>query len=71
MTKYEATVISAYTGIAMTSFGNIHEYAEKKLGRPIFTHEFADETVWKVLNEKCKGDFLEICRAVENTNDPV
>lgn len=66
MTKYEATVISAYTGIAMTSFGDIHEYAEKKLGRPIFIHEFADEAVWTDLNGKCKGDFLQICHAVEN-----
>lgn len=66
MTKYEATVISAYTGIAMTNFANIHEYAEKKLGRPIFTHEFASEHLWKELKEKCKEDFLAICKTADN-----
>ena len=41
MTKYEAIVISAYTGFLMCDFNDMHEYIEKKLGRPIYTHELA------------------------------
>lgn len=31
MTKYEAIVVSAYTGFLMCDFGDMHEYIEKKL----------------------------------------
>ena len=45
MTKHEAIVVSAYTGFLMCDFGDVHEYIEKKLGRPIWTHEFALDLV--------------------------
>jgi len=60
MTKHEAIVAGAYTGILFpgTEFSDIHEYVEIKLGRPVFTHEFAifrDE-----IKEATKSDFLSI-----------
>ena len=57
MTKYEAIVVSA--------FGDVHEYIEKKLGRPIWTHEFAFDLVQKEIHEKVKPDFLKICEEVQ------
>ncbi len=55
-----AVILSAYTGIAMAPFGDIHGYAERMLGRAILTHEFADERTWDALREACKDDFLAV-----------
>lgn len=41
--------LTAETGIGCTHFGKFHEFAEKTLGRPIFTHEFAEESTWLAL----------------------
>jgi hypothetical protein len=65
MTKHEAIVVSAYTGFLMCDFGDVHEYVEKKLGRPIWTHEFADKSIWEEIREKIKPDFLKICEEVQ------
>lgn len=64
MTKQEAIVVSAYTGILMCDFGDMHEYIEKVMGRPIWTHEFADYKLWDQIKEKVKPDFLRICAEV-------
>ncbi len=58
MTKFEAAVVSAYTGFLCGKFEWMHEYAEKILKRPIFTHEFADKRVALELKEKSKPDFI-------------
>lgn len=62
MTKQEKIVVSAYTGILMCDFSDLHEYIEKKLGRPVWTHEMASEEVQKEIRQKTKDDFLEICK---------
>lgn len=63
MTKEEKLIVSAYTGILMCDFSDLHEYIEKLLGRPVFTHELADKEVWKEIKNKCKPDFLNLCRS--------
>lgn len=65
MTKHEAIVVSAYTGYCMCNFSDVHEYIEKKLGRPVWTHEFADKSIWEEIREKTKPDFLKICAEVQ------
>jgi hypothetical protein len=40
LTLEQAVVISAYTGYMLCPFSAIHEEVEKRLGRPVFTHEF-------------------------------
>lgn len=67
MTKQEATVIETYTGIVMLTGDNrkyAYEYAEKLLGFPIWTHEFA--VYADKLKELSKPDFIEICRNLED-----
>lgn len=65
MTKQEKVIVSAYTGKLMCDFGDAHEYIEKKLGRPVYTHELADKNIWKEIEEKSKEDFLDICKQEE------
>lgn len=61
MTKEEKIIVSAYTGVLMCNFSDMHEYIEKKLGRPVWTHELADEKVWDEIHAATKADFLELC----------
>ena len=62
MTKQEKIVVSAYTGVLMCDFNDLHKYIEDKLGRPVWTHELASETVFSEIKEKSKADFLAICQ---------
>ena len=60
LTKEQAAIIGAYTGIALGPFSDIHEYAERILGRPIWTHEFASKTVIAELRGASKADLLSL-----------
>ena len=44
MTKQEKIVVSAYTGVLMCDFKDVHKYIEEKMGRPVFTHELGFES---------------------------
>jgi len=60
MTLHEKVVLSAYTGILMCDFNEVHKYIEKLLGRPVWTHELASDILWMEIQEKAKPDFLKI-----------
>lgn len=45
----------------MCDFQDVHRYIEAKLGRPVWTHELADDTVIKEIKSATKSDFLELC----------
>ena len=61
MNKKERIIISAYTGYLMCDFGDVHKYIEEKMGRPVWTHEFANEKTMEELRKKVKPDFLKLC----------
>ena len=62
LTKEQAIIISGYTGILMCKFSLLHEDIEKRLGRPVFTHEFADEDFFsKKVSLLYIEDFLATC----------
>lgn len=60
LTKEQAAIIGAYTGISASSFSMIHEYAEKVLKRPVWTHEFASKEFAKKLQDASRSDFMGI-----------
>jgi hypothetical protein len=43
------------TGRLFCKFSDFHEFAEELLGRPIFTHEFADKQLWEELRQIFEG----------------
>lgn len=61
LTKEQAAVISAYTGYLAGSMADFHTYAEGLLGRPIYTHEFAQQEMVEEVKSLAKADFLSIC----------
>lgn len=60
MTKREAAIISAYTGVMIGEFSDIHKYMEEKLERPIQTMELLTDEFWDELKCKCASDFMNI-----------
>jgi len=60
MTKREAAIISAYTGTMIGDFSEMHKYIEEVLGRPVWTHELAQQKVWAAIKEAAKPDLLKI-----------
>ena len=60
MTKKEAAIVAAYTDTLIGEFSDLHEYIEKILNRPVFSHEFADKEIWVEIKEKSRQDFINI-----------
>lgn len=60
MTKEEAAIITAYTGILIGKFDSFHEYAEKIKGHPIFTICFTDPEYWVELKRLSEKDFFQL-----------
>lgn len=62
MTYQECVIVSAYTGVLMCDFPDMHEYIETKLNRPVFTHELADVCVQDEIKKAVKQDFISLCQ---------
>ena len=60
MKRREAAIVSAYTGILLGDFSDMHEYIETILGRPVFTHELASKQVMDEIREASKSDFITL-----------
>lgn len=61
LTKEQAAIIGAYTGVLCGGFSDMHEYIEKIMQRPVFTHEMGDKEVAAQIKKAAKLDFLAIC----------
>lgn len=61
LTKEQAAVIGAFTGFLSGPFSDLQEYAEKKFGRPVWTHEFGSREFSSQLKELAREDFISIC----------
>lgn len=60
LTRDQAAIIGAFTGVCAGPFGDVQEYAERKLGRPVWTHEFADKAVADEIREAARADFIAL-----------
>ena len=67
ITKKEAAIISAYTGILFGRFCEMHKYIEQIMKRPIFTYELASKDITNEIKQKSKKDF---CNLVINPATP-
>ena len=58
LTKEQAVVLSGFTGLLHGSFSDFHEDVEKRLGRPVFTHELGNKDIVAKVKELYRGDFI-------------
>lgn len=60
-TREQALAVTGFTGITAIEFSEFHGDVEKRLGRPVFTHEFASEEMAKEIKELYREDFINLC----------
>ena len=60
LTKEQAIIISGYTEILICDFADLQEDVEKRLGRPVLTHEFADGEFWSEVKAMYRDDFINL-----------
>ena len=68
MTLKERVIVEAYTGYCMTTGeerNEFYKYIANVMGRPIFSHELADDKIISELHDKVKQDFIRLCRGEE------
>ena len=65
MTKKEAAIISAYTGVLLGEFSDMHEYIEQILDRPVWTHQLANEDISNEIKNKSRDDFIALSKEVD------
>lgn len=59
--KYQAIVITGYTGIMMTDMSSFHRDVESRFGRPVWSHEFGDIDFMEEVRYMYKEEFLALC----------
>lgn len=65
MTLKERVIVEAYTGYCMTTGderNEFYKYIADVMGRPIFSHELADEEIVSELRDRVKLDFINLCK---------
>ena len=63
MTREEALMLSAYTGVLLVpDFEDVHRYCEELMGFPILTHEFAEERLQIEIREKLRPRVWALCQ---------
>lgn len=60
LTKEQAIIITGFTGMTACKFADFHKDVETRLGRPVFTHEFASEEFSEQITELYRDDFMEM-----------
>ena len=60
LTKAQAVILTGFTGTMVGDFSDFHKDVELRLGRPVYTHEFADPEFGEMINELYREDFLKI-----------
>lgn len=63
MTKREAFLVMATTGLVVMPFSDFHEMAEQEMGRPIWTHQFGNREFVDTIKAKVHDEWIELCKA--------
>lgn len=61
LTKEQAVVVSGYTGFLCCPFSDLHYDIEKRMGRPVWTHELGSSAMSETVKDLYRADFLSIC----------
>ena len=58
LTKEQAAILGAYTGILLGKISDMHEYIEKIMNRPVYTHEMSDIETMKEVKKRAYSDLM-------------
>ncbi len=60
LTKDQAIAVSGYTGILICKLTDFHHEVERRLRRPVLTHELSQGETWQEIKSAFKADFLSL-----------
>ena len=60
ITKREAAIITAHTGMMLGSFSDFHEYVEHIMDRLVWTHEMSRKEISNEIKQLSKNDFIHL-----------
>lgn len=60
LTRKQAAVIGAYTGVLVGRWQDLHEYIDGIMERPVYSHELGDKKIAREIKAKAAKDFLAI-----------
>ena len=60
LTKEQGIILTGFTGVMCCKWADFHEDVERRLGRPIFTHEFASKLMEDKIKELYRENFIEM-----------
>ncbi|KKN53849.1 hypothetical protein LCGC14_0598080 [marine sediment metagenome] len=60
MTEREMVIVSAYTGVLLGRFCDMHEYIEQIMERPVSTHELGNKRIMEEIRCRSKRDFCNL-----------
>lgn len=58
LTVEQAVVLSGFTGLLHGSLNKFHEDLEKRMGRPVFSHELGSKEFTAKVKELYRDDFI-------------
>ena len=73
MTDREKAIVMAYTGICMLTGDKLqifHKYVEDIMGKPVWTHEMALDSIADEIRANSKDDFIALCADESRSENP-
>lgn len=58
LTKEQAIIITGFPGKLACNFGDFHQDVERRMGHPVWSHQFGDKDFAKKVEELYREDFL-------------
>lgn len=60
LTKEQALVLTGFTGVTCCNFGDFHGDVEKRMGQPVWTHQFGDKEFMEKVKDLYRDDFFSM-----------
>ena len=61
LNKYQAIVITGFTGTMVCDLSSFHADVESRMGRSVWTHEFGLPSFAQELKELYRDEFMYLC----------
>ena len=60
LTKRQAAIVTAYTGMFLGDFHTFHAYVEELMERPVYTHEMGSLDLAAEVKRRAKADYVSL-----------
>lgn len=64
LTKEQGVIITGFTGVLACDFSDFHADIERRMGRPVWTHEMSNAEFMEHMKELYRTDFVAIASSM-------